>query len=205
MHKRINFSTLPFVVLIFDGKKCHAAHGHAEIEAGGESGARTDELYEILLAQDETGLVDCLRNWDRLEPLPQLLFEPLSVKCRHYHTVGGLPEAVSAWCEKRDLTLARERGYAPNPHARCLKTGRSGIIGLVVGGISERYSGCYAQALLNEAEKYGLRLVISTTNYGRERERNCLQDLLHFHVDGVIYPLYFDPTTPLYQELKAMI
>ena len=109
MHQRINFSTLPFVVLIFDGKKCHAAHGHAEIEAGGESGARTDELYEILLAQDETGLVDCLRNWDRLEPLPQLLFEPLSVKCRHYHTVGGLPEAVSAWCEKRDLTLARER------------------------------------------------------------------------------------------------
>ena len=63
---------------------------------------------EFLLAQNETGLVDCLRNWDRLEPLPQLLFEPLSAKCRHYHTVGGLPEAVSAWCEKRDLTLARE-------------------------------------------------------------------------------------------------
>lgn len=63
---------------------------------------------EFLLAQDETGLVDCLRNWDRLEPLPQLLFEPLSAKCRHYQTVGGMPEAVSAWCEKRDLTLARE-------------------------------------------------------------------------------------------------
>lgn len=63
---------------------------------------------EFLLAQNETGLVDCLRNWDRLEPLPQLLFEPLSAQCRHYHTVGGLPEAVSAWCEKRDLTLARE-------------------------------------------------------------------------------------------------
>ena len=67
---------------------------------------------EFLLAQDETGLVDCLRNWGRLEPLPQLLFEPLRVKCRHYHTVGGLPEAVSAWCEKRDLTLAREMQQA---------------------------------------------------------------------------------------------
>lgn len=67
---------------------------------------------EFLLAQDETGLVDCLRNWNRLEPLPQLLFEPLGNKCRHYHTVGGLPEAVSAWCEKRDLTLAREAQQA---------------------------------------------------------------------------------------------
>lgn len=115
---------------------------------------------------------------------------------------GRIKGQVHPEIANRIFTLARERGYAPNPHARCLKTGRSGIIGLVVGGISERYSGCYAQALLNEAEKYGLRLVISTTNYGRERERNCLQDLLHFHVDGVIYPLYFDPTTPLYQELK---
>ena len=105
MHKRINFSTLPFVVLIFDGKKCHAAHGHAEIEAGGESGARANELYEILLAQDETGLVDCLRNWDRLEPLPQLLFEPLSVKCRHYHTVGGL----HVFADPRNLLSERKR------------------------------------------------------------------------------------------------
>ena len=106
---------------------------------------------------------------------------------------GRIKGRVHPEIAKRIFALAHERGYTPNPHARCLKTGRSGIIGLVVGGISERYSGCYAQALLNEAEKYGLRLVISTTNYGRERERKCLEDLLHFHVDGVIYPLYFDP------------
>lgn len=63
---------------------------------------------EFLLAQGETGLVDCLRNWNRFEPLPQLLFEPLSAKLRHYQTVGGMPEAVSAWCERHDLTLARQ-------------------------------------------------------------------------------------------------
>ena len=99
---------------------------------------------------------------------------------------GRIKGRVHPEIANRIFALARERGYAPNPHARCLKTGRSGIIGLVVGEISERYSGCYAQALLNEAERYGLRLIISTTNYGRERERKCLEDLLHFHVDGVI-------------------
>lgn len=44
--------------------------------------------------------------------------------------------------------------------------------------------------------------MISTTNYGRARERKCLEDLLHFHVDGVIYPLYFDPESSYYQELR---
>lgn len=115
---------------------------------------------------------------------------------------GRIKGTVHPEIAGRIVALARERGYAPNLHARSLKTGRSGIIGLVVGEISERYSGCYAQALLNEAEKHGLRLVISTTNYGQERERDCLEDLLHFNVDGVIYPLHFDSSNRLYQELK---
>lgn len=63
---------------------------------------------EFLLAQGENGLVDCLRDSSELEPLPEYLFEPLSTKLRHYQTVGGMPEAVSAWCGKQDLRLARE-------------------------------------------------------------------------------------------------
>ena len=63
---------------------------------------------EFLLAQGEDGLVDCLRNSSEFEPLPEYLFEPLSTKLLHYQTVGGMPEAVSAWCEKQDLTLARQ-------------------------------------------------------------------------------------------------
>lgn len=64
---------------------------------------------EFLLAQNETGLVDCLRNWDRLEPLPQLLFEPLSVKCRHYHTVGGL----HVFADPRNL-LSESKRHGPS-------------------------------------------------------------------------------------------
>lgn len=62
---------------------------------------------EFLLAQGETGLADCLRNWSMLEPLPRILFEPLSTKLQHYLTVGGMPEAAAAWCEAQNLTLAR--------------------------------------------------------------------------------------------------
>ncbi len=49
-----------------------------------------------------------LRNASEFEPLPEYLSEPLSTKLLHYQTVGGMPEAVSAWCEKQDLTLARQ-------------------------------------------------------------------------------------------------
>ncbi len=63
---------------------------------------------EFLLAQGESGLVDALRESSEFEPFPEYLFEPLSTKLLHYQTVGGMPEAVGAWCEKQDLALARQ-------------------------------------------------------------------------------------------------
>ena len=100
------------------------------------------------------------------------------------------------------LALAEKRGYRPNVSARTLKTGKSGTVGLVTGEISERYQGCYAQALLNEAERHGYKLLISTTGYNQEKERECLESLLHFNVDGVFYPLHFDSGSDLFKSLK---
>lgn len=63
---------------------------------------------EFLMAQGDYGLVDCLKNWDKFEPIPELLFAPLSEKLRQYQIVGGMPEAVSAWCEDKNMPLARQ-------------------------------------------------------------------------------------------------
>ena len=63
---------------------------------------------EFLLAQGESGLVDSLRESSEFEPFPEYLFEPLGTKLLHYQTVGGMPEAVCAWCGKQDLALARQ-------------------------------------------------------------------------------------------------
>lgn len=100
------------------------------------------------------------------------------------------------------IELAKKRGYRPNVSARTLKTGRSGTLGLVTGEISERYQGCFAQALLNESAKHGYRLLISTTNYDQEQERECLENLLNCNVDGIFYQLYLDPGSSIYKTLK---
>ena len=100
------------------------------------------------------------------------------------------------------IELAKKRGYRPNVSARTLKTGRSGTLGLVTGEISERYQGCFAQALLNESAKHGYRLLIATTNYDQKQERECLENLLNCNVDGIFYQLYLDPKSSIYKSLK---
>lgn len=62
---------------------------------------------EFLTAQGDDRLVDCLRHWSTFEPIPEIFFEPLAAKLRHYQTVGGMPEAAAAWCLRRELGQAR--------------------------------------------------------------------------------------------------
>lgn len=115
---------------------------------------------------------------------------------------GRIKGVVKQETAERILALAKARGYVPNTSARTLKTGKSGRIGLVIGGISSRWSGCYAQALLNEAEANGYRLVISTTNYNQQQEQSALEDLLSFNVDGILYPLFLDEDSAIAKKLQ---
>src|ERR1700760_1339101 len=53
--------------------------------------------------------------------------------------LAGYPQ-VSEQSRKRILAAARKMGYSPNPHARALKRGRTGIIALwVPDQISSHY------------------------------------------------------------------
>lgn len=63
---------------------------------------------EFVLAQGETGLLECMENWPLDEKLPQIFFTPLSQKFKHYQIVGGMPEVAQAWCERQDLQAAQE-------------------------------------------------------------------------------------------------
>ena len=62
---------------------------------------------EFLLAQKETGLVDLLRSWKSLEPIPEIFFDTLCAKIKHYELVGGMPEPMAAWCLNQNLEASR--------------------------------------------------------------------------------------------------
>ena len=121
MHVRIDFSILPFVVLIFDGRKCHAAQGHAEIEEGGESGARADELYGI---SARTGRNGAGRLSAELGPIgavaatafrtAQCQMPPLSDRGRYARSrVRVVRKARS---HARTRSAAGDRGYVQGGH-----------------------------------------------------------------------------------------
>ncbi len=85
--------------------------------------------------------------------------------------------------------------YRPSAAARALRKGKSKTIALITGDISGGFSSFMAQSVLNEVDKFDYQLLISVTNFNREKERKCLQNMLDRQADGIIYHLnYFgDP------------
>lgn len=101
---------------------------------------------------------------------------------------------VSLETYQRIWAAAKEVGYAPNPLAQSLKSGRSRMIGMVVGDISNPFFG----RLLHTVERVALdknHLVIVSDSDGRIlHERAILDHLSNQRVAGVILsPLGRDP------------
>ncbi|MGA2244047.1 MAG: LacI family DNA-binding transcriptional regulator [Verrucomicrobiota bacterium] len=94
--------------------------------------------------------------------------------------LAGYPQ-VSDASRKRILAAAQKMGYRPNPHARALKRGRTGIIALwIPDQISSHYTRV-ARELNHLAKKDRHELII--TDVGSDRA--LTQVLSHVPMDGV--------------------
>ena len=58
---------------------------------------------EFLRADNSENLIQYLESVQKLEPLPDAFFNPLTEKLRIYLLTGGMPEAVNAWCETHNI------------------------------------------------------------------------------------------------------
>ncbi len=58
---------------------------------------------EFLLANGDQNLVAYLDGLKTIEPIPDAFFNPLMEKLKMYFVTGGMPEAVSMWCEHHDI------------------------------------------------------------------------------------------------------
>jgi DNA-binding LacI/PurR family transcriptional regulator len=81
---------------------------------------------------------------------------------------------VSERMRKRVLEVIDELDYRPNPVARTLRTGRTGMLALVVPEIDVPYFSALARDVINAAAKYGYRVMVDQTGHDHDRERELL-------------------------------
>lgn len=75
----------------------------------------------------------------------------------------------------RVLAVIDELGYQLNPAARTLRTGRSGVIGLGLPDLREPYYAELAHAVLEQAGRRGLTVLVDPTGGDRDRELALLR------------------------------
>jgi DNA-binding LacI/PurR family transcriptional regulator len=83
-------------------------------------------------------------------------------------------EHVSDRMRERVHLAIDELDYRPNTVARTLRTGRTGVLALVVPEIDVPYFSELARDVINAASEFGYRVMIDQTSHDHDRERDLL-------------------------------
>jgi DNA-binding LacI/PurR family transcriptional regulator len=109
------------------------------------------------------------------------------------NVVNGYPY-IRESTKSKVLEALDALGYRMNISARNLRSGRTGIIALVVPELSQPYFAELADAVIGAAEARGLTVLIEQTNAVRERELRVLSSDRAHLVDGLLFsPLALGP------------
>ncbi|CAD5991909.1 LacI family DNA-binding transcriptional regulator [Agreia sp. COWG] len=80
-----------------------------------------------------------------------------------------------------------ELGYRPNLSARSLRSGRSGVISLLIPDLRNAYFAELADAVMRAAQARGLSVIIEQMPGGKEQELEILRGPRMQLVDGILY------------------
>lgn len=58
---------------------------------------------EFLLADGQENLVDYMESINKIEKIPDIIFNQLNEKVKSYFIIGGMPEVVRIWVETKDI------------------------------------------------------------------------------------------------------
>ncbi len=92
---------------------------------------------------------------------------------------------ISPQMRDRIVALAREAGYTPNVLARTLVSGRSGLIGLVLGPVENPFYAELMQHTVAQAAERGWRLLLLHVGLGPIEDATA-EALLQYRVDGCL-------------------
>ncbi len=106
-----------------------------------------------------------------------------------YSTVSrALADDIHIKLKTRQLvqSTAREMGYRPNPIAMNLKKGRSNTIGVIVPEMVTPNASYILRGIQDVCIKAGIRVIIFNSDYSSDREKEGLEMMENFMVDGII-------------------
>lgn len=95
------------------------------------------------------------------------------------------PEMVAETTLQRVRDAAERLGFHPNPAARALTTGRTGMIGLIVPTLANPFFAPLVLGAQQAAEETDSHLLLAVSEYSAEREA-ALADRISEQVDGLV-------------------
>ncbi len=95
-------------------------------------------------------------------------------------------KGISSITKQKILSVAKEYGYRPNIHARCIAGGKSQIIGVVIFDLNNQYFSDLLTEIENYCTKNGYSTLIMFTNKNKESEIKAVENLYSLMVDGII-------------------
>ena len=94
--------------------------------------------------------------------------------------------SVSAATEQKVRNAADELGYRPNALARSLLTGRSKMVGLVVGYLDNHFYPSLVEALCQALEAEGIHILMFMAEDAEANLDQVVADILDYQVDGLV-------------------
>ncbi|RFS87364.1 LacI family transcriptional regulator [Actinomadura spongiicola] len=119
--------------------------------------------------------------------------------------LNGSKHPVSAAMRERVLNAAAELGYAPSFAARALVTGRTPIVGVIVGDIVDPYFAHIARGVEHVAGRLGYLTMLSSAHRSTEAEIRHLRALRATQARGVIFASSGYTDDPHRQELQQAV
>jgi len=109
------------------------------------------------------------------------------------YVVNDGPRRVAPGTARRVREAIEVLGYRPNSSARALRTGRTGIVGLVLPGTSNPFFGEYADALHAAADRAGVGLLTAGSGGAAASEATAVERIARRDVDGLIVATSISP------------
>ncbi|HEY5978282.1 MAG TPA: LacI family DNA-binding transcriptional regulator [Microlunatus sp.] len=102
------------------------------------------------------------------------------------YVVNDGPRPVAEQTRARVRRVIAELDYRPNPSARALKTGRTGITGVIVPDVANPFFAELVGSLQSVAQRHGLVTVVGSHSENPVHEAQLVTELIDRGVDGFV-------------------
>jgi len=101
------------------------------------------------------------------------------------HVINGTA-SISQDVKDRVNKVIEELDYRPNAIAKCLKTQKTNIIGIVIPDMLNEFYTMLVRRLENDLQRKGFVTFLACTGYAAFAEERCIKSFMQYNVEGII-------------------